>query len=182
MLAFAMASAALMLLSTMTQTTAITFNPDLVQGRICLSAVQANMLMNTETLRSKEGVVAVSEIAMTKNMCRTSPSSELLAAHGYSIPAQYATALAAVAHYRAKGQTNDDALGDSNTEVIIYAYAASFIIIATSEKSPDPPALSCAGSHYYRVTLSTNQVYEFDGCVEGHERTLPAFSKLPPMT
>ena len=103
-------------------------------------------------------------------------------AHGYSVPAQYASSLAAVSGFLQTHPWQGITTLHPGLQVNIWAYGRSYVIVQVSVGSatPNPGILDGCTWASYRITIATVKVYQFDSCGPPHNRGLPAFSELPP--
>jgi hypothetical protein len=136
--------------------------------------------LNDGTSLSYAGTVP----APTVLACVAATSSERLSAHNNQIPIEYIAAFTAVEAFRQNhvwplGAAN---LDDPSTGAIVESYTPRYYIVIFADSSARQAGnenLGCAGIEYYRVDAQTLVVSPYDGCVEGHQHLLPAFSALP---
>lgn len=110
--------------------------------------------------------------------CKLPLNSEKLAAIA-TIPMAYVASFAQVMRYRIAHLPLDGAdLTQRSTYAIMATYGPYVLVMLWT---PGPVGtLGCEGLEYYRRDPRTNQVLPFDGCVEGHRRTLSGLKQLPP--
>jgi len=97
------------------------------------------------------------------------------------VPAPFIASLGAVQAFVSRTQPGARLnVGVPGTDVRVYYYGTTYVIVGFERVSSSPGTLGCANESSYRVTRSTGGVLQFDGCVEPHRRVLPTFSQLPP--
>jgi hypothetical protein len=117
--------------------------------------------------------------ASTGGACSTSPQEERLATPG-TIPLAYLASFAQVLRYRSVHAPAGGAdVMKGVTSTILATYGPYVLVMFWTPPQGLPVSLNCLGLEYYRVDPRANAVLPFDGCVEGHERTLPSLRQLP---
>ena len=184
------------------------FDASLVHNRMCLSGNQTALLVqiarsNKDALSdakldhellaiTQKGDVVASqvagvslnetsgEIASNEAQCVVAPASELLSAHQFKIPNLYVLSIEAIATaFPNAGNPDLSVLNKQNT-VTAYQYGTDYVIVAVVGTAANSKIYGCVNQATYRVNVHSFSAIQFDGCVEGHKRTLPSFGQLPP--
>jgi hypothetical protein len=167
---------------------AATFDPAQMSGTMCLTSDQAATALNAGEIsgQSRQSMLASNvrvQLArtLTAESCAHSPQQQSFIANNGSIPAPFIASLGAVQSFITKAQPGSALnVGVSGTDVHLYYYGSTYVIVAFSRNSTNTNVLGCSNESSYRVSRATGEVLQFDGCVESHRRVLPTFSQLPP--
>lgn len=167
---------------------AAAFDPTQVSGTMCMTADQAERAIEAGAGNgeSRQRLLVSGQQVQVANgassqACASVPERQSLAANSGSVPAPFLASIESVQAFIAQGQPGSTLnVGVAGTEVHVYFYGSEYVIVSFSRVSTTQGTLGCANESSYRVTRSSGEILQFDGCVEPHRRVLPTFSQLPP--